>query len=65
MTRYTDEEKDRMATLAVTHAKEIEKVFGTVPGSYKNYLWSALSQLRGKPPVQPLDFLVQDKLKGS
>lgn len=63
--KYTEDQKNKMATFAVAHAKEIERIFGSIPGSYKNYLWSALAQLRGNPPVNNLDLLVQEKLKAS
>ena len=57
--RYTLEEKEYMAKMAI----EIVKKLGTGYPSFKNYVWAAQSMIQGKEISNSTDQIVYDTLK--
>ena len=59
MAKYTQEEKEYMAKMAI----EIVKKLGTGYPSFKNYVWAAQNMIAGKEIVNSTDQIVFDVLK--
>ena len=57
--RYTIEEKEYMAKMAI----EIVKKLGSGYPSFKNYVWAAQSMIQGKEIANSTDQIVFDVLK--
>jgi hypothetical protein len=57
--RYTQEEKEYMAKMAIKIIKELDKDYP----SFKNYVWAAQSMMQGKDIANSTDQIVYDVLK--
>lgn len=57
-TRYSQEEKEYMAKMAIKIVKELDKDYP----SFKNYVWAAQSMLNGKNIANSTDQIVYDTL---
>ena len=57
--RYTQEEKEYMAKMAIKIIKELDKDYP----SFKNYVWAAQSMIQGKDIANSTDQVVYDVLK--
>jgi len=57
--RYTQEEKEYMAKMAIKIVRELDKDYP----SFKNYVWAAQSMLNGKDITNSTDQIVYDTLR--
>ena len=57
--RYTQDEKEYMAKMAIKIVKELDKDYP----SFKNYVWAAQSMIQGKEIANSTDQVVYDVLK--
>ena len=57
--RYTQEEKEYMAKMAIKIVRELDKDYP----SFKNYVWAAQSMLNGKDIANSTDQIVYDTLR--
>ena len=57
--RYTQEEKEYMAKMAIQIVKALDKDYP----SFKNYVWAAQSMIQGKEISNSTDQVVYDVLK--
>ena len=57
--RYTQEEKEYMAKMAIKIVRELDKDYP----SFKNYVWAAQSMLKGKEIANSTDQILYDTLR--
>lgn len=57
--RYTQEEKEYMAKMAIKIVRELDRDYP----SFKNYVWAAQSMLNGKNISNSTDQIVYDTLR--